>query len=47
MSGEEPGAQIALRAQRLGLIGNKDSAVADLGLLAEIQLEKIQVTIDE
>jgi DNA repair protein RadA/Sms len=46
VSGEESGAQIALRAQRLGLIGEA-SAVGDLGLLAEIQLEKIQATIDE
>ncbi|KIG10391.1 DNA repair protein RadA [Caballeronia concitans] len=47
VSGEESGAQIALRAQRLGLIGGKESAAADLSLLAEIQLEKIQATIDE
>ncbi|SAK66903.1 DNA repair protein RadA [Caballeronia pedi] len=45
VSGEESGAQIALRAQRLGLIG--ESAAGDLALLAEIQLEKIQATIDE
>jgi DNA repair protein RadA/Sms len=43
VSGEESGAQIALRAQRLGLIGG----AAELALLAEIQLEKIQATIDE
>jgi len=47
VSGEESGAQIALRAQRLGLTGDKNSAAADLCLLAEIQLEKIQATIDE
>jgi DNA repair protein RadA/Sms len=46
VSGEESGAQIALRAQRLGLIGG-ESGVGDLALLAEIQLEKIQATIDE
>jgi DNA repair protein RadA/Sms len=46
VSGEESGAQIALRAQRLGLIGDA-SAAGDLALLAEIQLEKIQATIDE
>nr|WP_284504308.1 DNA repair protein RadA [Caballeronia sp. ATUFL_F1_KS4A] len=46
VSGEESGAQIALRAQRLGLIGGA-SAAGDLALLAEIQLEKIQATIDE
>ncbi|WP_244813664.1 DNA repair protein RadA [Caballeronia sp. Lep1P3] len=47
ISGEESGAQIALRAQRLGLLGGSASAAADLSLLAEIQLEKIQATIDE
>ncbi|SAK59000.1 DNA repair protein RadA [Caballeronia temeraria] len=46
VSGEESGAQIALRAQRLGLVGGA-SAAGDLALLAEIQLEKIQATIDE
>lgn len=46
VSGEESGAQIALRAQRLGLIGGANGA-ADLSLLTEIQLEKIQATIDE
>ncbi|SPB16576.1 DNA repair protein RadA [Caballeronia novacaledonica] len=46
VSGEESGAQIALRAQRLGLTGDA-SAAGDLALLAEIQLEKIQATIDE
>jgi len=39
ISGEESGAQIALRARRLGVDG------ASLKLLAEIQLEKIQATI--
>jgi DNA repair protein RadA/Sms len=39
VSGEESGAQIALRAQRLGL------AAPDLQLLAEISLEKIQDAI--
>ncbi|KMQ80320.1 DNA repair protein RadA [Candidatus Burkholderia pumila] len=46
VSGEESGAQIALRAKRLGLIG-EPSAAGDLSLLAEIQLEKIQATIDK
>jgi DNA repair protein RadA/Sms len=45
ISGEESGAQIALRAQRLGLLNGEESS-ADLQLLAEIQLEKIQATID-
>ena len=45
VSGEESGAQIALRAQRLGLV-DPDSGAADLALLAEIQLERIQATID-
>ncbi|MGT2493474.1 DNA repair protein RadA [Cupriavidus basilensis] len=40
VSGEESGAQIALRAQRLGV----DSP--HLALLAEIQLEKIQATLE-
>ncbi|TMS58876.1 DNA repair protein RadA [Imbroritus primus] len=40
VSGEESGAQIALRARRLGI----DSP--NLSLLAEIQLEKIQATIE-
>jgi DNA repair protein RadA/Sms len=47
VSGEESGAQIALRAQRLGLLGGGTASAADLSLLAEIQLEKIQATIDE
>jgi DNA repair protein RadA/Sms len=46
ISGEESGAQIAMRAQRLGLLGDSHSAAPDLQLLAEIQLEKIQATID-
>ncbi|SAL53487.1 DNA repair protein RadA [Caballeronia humi] len=46
ISGEESGAQIALRAQRLGLLNGLESAAPDLRLLAEIQLEKIQATID-
>jgi DNA repair protein RadA/Sms len=46
ISGEESGAQIALRAQRLGLLNGAESAAPDLQLLAEIQLEKIQATID-
>jgi DNA repair protein RadA/Sms len=46
ISGEESGAQIALRAQRLGLLNGSESAAPDLRLLAEIQLEKIQATID-
>ncbi|BBE09112.1 DNA repair protein RadA [Mycoavidus cysteinexigens] len=44
VSGEESGAQIALRAQRLGLIDNAARA-SELHLLAEIQLEKIQAAI--
>src|SRR5476649_2505359 len=46
ISGEESGAQIALRAQRLGLLGEPGKAAPDLRLLAEIQLERIQATID-
>jgi DNA repair protein RadA/Sms len=46
ISGEESGAQIALRAQRLGLLGESGKAAPDLRLLAEIQLERIQATID-
>ncbi|CAB3794852.1 DNA repair protein RadA [Pararobbsia alpina] len=45
VSGEESGAQIALRAQRLGLT-EPGSGASELGLLAEIQLERIQATID-
>jgi DNA repair protein RadA/Sms len=45
VSGEESGAQIALRAQRLGLT-ESGSGASELGLLAEIQLERIQATID-
>ncbi|SMF98854.1 DNA repair protein RadA [Burkholderia singularis] len=45
ISGEESGAQIALRAQRLALLEG-GAGVADLKLLAEIQLEKIQAAID-
>ncbi|ACR28411.1 DNA repair protein RadA [Burkholderia glumae] len=45
ISGEESAAQIALRAQRLALLDHGGDA-ADLKLLAEIQLEKIQATID-
>lgn len=40
VSGEESGAQIALRAQRLGL------AQSQMKLLAEIQLEKILATLE-
>jgi DNA repair protein RadA/Sms len=40
VSGEESGAQIALRARRLGLVGDK------VRVLAEISLEKILATID-
>jgi DNA repair protein RadA/Sms len=40
VSGEESAAQIALRAQRLGV------EAATLGLLPEIQLEKIQATLE-
>lgn len=42
VSGEESDAQIALRAQRLGLL---DKRVSQLRLFAEIQLEKIQQAI--
>ena len=40
VSGEESGAQIALRARRLGLDGSR------VRVLAEINLEKIQATLD-
>jgi DNA repair protein RadA/Sms len=47
VSGEESAAQIALRAQRLSLLTSGASATAnELKLLAEIQLERIQQTID-
>ncbi len=39
VTGEESGAQVALRAQRLGLLGSK------VNVLAEIQLEKILATL--
>ena len=39
VTGEESGAQVALRAQRLGLLGSK------VNVLAEIQLEKILTTL--
>lgn len=45
VSGEESGAQIALRAQRLGLL-DPAAQIHELQLLAEIQLEKIQAAID-
>ncbi|GLZ73616.1 DNA repair protein RadA [Burkholderia contaminans] len=45
VSGEESAAQIALRAQRLSLLED-DSKASDLQLLAEIQLERIQATIE-
>jgi len=45
VSGEESGAQIALRAQRLGLLDGNGPA-PDLRLLAEIQLERIQAAIE-
>ena len=44
ISGEESAAQIALRAQRLSLL-DPGSKASELRLLAEIQLEKIQATI--
>lgn len=44
VSGEESSAQIALRAQRLGLMESTAPA-SELHLLAEIQLEKIQAAI--
>ena len=40
MTGEESGAQVALRSRRLGLDGSQVS------VLAEIQLEKILATLD-
>jgi len=40
VTGEESGAQVALRARRLGLDGSK------VRVLAEIQLERIQATVD-
>ncbi|HEY2025257.1 DNA repair protein RadA [Paraburkholderia sp.] len=46
ISGEESGAQIALRAQRLSLL-EPGSKASELQLLAEIQLEKIQATLAE
>ncbi len=45
VSGEESDAQIALRAERLGLLETPES-VSDLRLFAEIQLEKIQTAIN-
>ncbi len=45
VSGEESAAQIALRAQRLALL-DPGSRASELQLLAEIQLEKIQATIE-
>ncbi|CAG4886559.1 DNA repair protein RadA [Paraburkholderia gardini] len=45
VSGEESAAQIALRAQRLSLL-DPQSKAGELKLLAEIQLEKIQATIE-
>ncbi len=44
VSGEESSAQIALRAQRLGLM-ERTAPASELHLLAEIQLEKIQAAI--
>jgi DNA repair protein RadA/Sms len=48
VSGEESAAQIALRAQRLGLLDAAPAGTpaADLRLFAEIQLEKIQAAIE-
>ncbi len=45
ISGEESAAQIALRAQRLTLL-DEGAPAADLQLLAEIQLEKIQAVLE-
>ena len=45
VSGEESDSQIALRAQRLSLL-ESDSRARDLELLAEIELERIQATIE-
>ncbi len=48
VSGEESDAQIALRAERLGLLedGRTEKGAGALRLFAEIQLEKIQLAID-
>ena len=49
VSGEESAAQIALRAQRLALLApgaGAGAAASELRLLAEIQLERIQATIE-
>lgn len=46
VSGEESEAQIALRAQRLGLMEG-EAAIGRLNLLAEIQLEKIMLAIEQ
>jgi DNA repair protein RadA/Sms len=48
VTGEESGAQVALRARRLGLVsaGGEGAAAAPVRVLAEIQLERIQATLD-
>ncbi|MEJ8798248.1 DNA repair protein RadA [Trinickia caryophylli] len=46
ISGEESAAQIGLRAQRLALLEPGGASAAELKLLAEIQLEKIQAAIE-
>ena len=48
VTGEESGAQVALRARRLGLAsaGGDGAAAAPVRVLAEIQLERIQATLD-
>lgn len=48
VTGEESGAQVALRARRLGLAsaGGDGAAGAPVRVLAEIQLERIQATLD-
>ena len=48
VTGEESGAQVALRARRLGLAsaGGDGAAAAPVRVLAEIQLERFQATLD-
>jgi len=48
VTGEESGAQVALRARRLGLAsaGGDGASAAPVRVLAEIQLERIQATLD-
>ncbi|WP_216797532.1 DNA repair protein RadA [Candidatus Vallotia tarda] len=46
ISGEESSAQIALRAQRLGLLDKHVNQAGELQLLEEVQLQRLQVSID-